>query len=314
MMFRNSVRLLLTNFSNVWKLLVYYIICLGITVLLCLPIVSPVVSKLTEAGVFSDFVTFLNGIFSDPASLSINFEGVVNNFCSTISNFSGQFMVNYILFGFIVVIVAPFIFGLGSLAMGDVLYGFMTSQVRYTFTGSYIRNLGKSCLYCLVKMLTILPINLVGFGIVILMMKLFMLGGVGYILLNVLIFAAFLMLTALKVSLYNCWMPAMAVQNVGPFKALKINFRAVFRKFFRIYSNAIILMLCAVVINFCLGVFTLCIGFVISIPLTALAFIVFQMVAYFTSQGMRFYVYPDMFIAPKKFEEQDSLKKLRFLV
>ena len=29
---------------------------------------------------------------------------------------------------------------------------------------------------------------------------------------------------------------------------------------------------------------------------------------------MRFYVYPDMFISPKRFEEQDKIKKIKYLV
>jgi len=38
------------------------------------------------------------------------------------------------------------------------------------------------------------------------------------------------------------------------------------------------------------------------------------MVSYFTSQGMRFYVYPDLFVSPKHFEEQDKLRKIKNLL
>ena len=38
------------------------------------------------------------------------------------------------------------------------------------------------------------------------------------------------------------------------------------------------------------------------------------MVSYFSSCGMRFYVYPDMFISPKKFEEQDKVKKVKYII
>lgn len=314
MMFRNSVRLLLTNFSNVWKLLVYYIICTVVTVLICVPILSPIIGKLTEANVFGDFWALANSMFYNPSNIAYTIDDVINTFLSVISSNSSQFLVNYILFGFVIVFVAPFIYGLGSLPAGDVLYGFMTSQVRYTFTGSFIRNLGKSCLYCLTKMLFLLPLNLIIIAVAYGVLKLATMGSIGYVFLAILVFAIFMMLVAIKVSLFNCWMPAMAVLNVGPFKALKISFKSVLRKFGSIYSTAILFVLLSVGVSFALGIFTFLIALVVILPLITFTFIVFQMVAYFTSQGMRFYVYPDMFISPKKFEERDTIKKIKFIV
>ena len=69
MLFRNSVRLLLTNFSNVWKILLYYLICTVLTVLICLPILHPVVSKLSEANVFENFWALANNIFYNPTNI-----------------------------------------------------------------------------------------------------------------------------------------------------------------------------------------------------------------------------------------------------
>ncbi len=314
MMFRNSVRLLLTNFSNVWKLLVYYIICTVLTVLICLPILSPVVGKLSEANVFGDLWALANSMFYNPGAIAYTVDDVINTFVSVISSNSAQFLVNYILFGFVIVFVAPFLFGLGSLPMGDVLYGFMTSQVRYTFTGSYIRNLGKSCLYCLTKIIFVLPLNLLIVAVAYGVLKLATMSSIGFVFLAILVFAVFMMLVALKVSLYNCWMPAMAVLNIGPFKSLKISFKSVFRKFGSIYSTAILFTLLAVGMCFGFGIFTFLLGLIVIIPLIVFGFMVFQMVSYFTSQGMRFYVYPDMFISPKKFEERDTIKKIKFIV
>ena len=64
MIFRNTIRLLLTNFSNVWKVLVYYIICIALTLGVCWSIATPIISKLAEANVFSDLSNLLNSFFS----------------------------------------------------------------------------------------------------------------------------------------------------------------------------------------------------------------------------------------------------------
>ena len=70
----------------------------------------------------------------------------------------------------------------------------------------------------------------------------------------------------------------------------------------------------SVVVNLLCAVFTLASALIVTIPATAFLFVVFQMVSFFSTQGMRFYVYPDMFISPKRFEEQDNIEKIKNLI
>lgn len=58
------MRLLLSNFSNVWKVLVYYIICIALTIGVCYTVATPILSKLSEAGVFESLGNLINSFLN----------------------------------------------------------------------------------------------------------------------------------------------------------------------------------------------------------------------------------------------------------
>lgn len=313
MIFRNTIRLLLSNFSNVWKALLYYVICIVLTAAVCWSVASPVIYNLNKAGVFADFYALLQSFFD-----GVKFESVATSLNSIIDTawnvISSNFQFNYIFLIVWVFFVFPFTLDLAQLAMGEVLYGYMTSQVKYSFTGRYIKNIGKSCVYSLFRYLVLFVLNVLAMSLLVGVIKFVVLGGFVNILLALLVFALSLVLFAFKHALVSCWMPGIAVLNSNPFKALKQNFKCVFSKFFSIFSNYLTLVMLALAVNVMSFVFTFGVSIILTLPLTAFVFVIFQMVTYFTVNGMRFYVYPDMFITPQKYEEQDKIKKLKYLI
>lgn len=313
MIFRNTFRLLLTNFSNVWKVLLYYIICIALTVAVCWSIAQPIINELAKANVFSDLANLLNSFFSTPQNAPHSLNQIINNAWGVLVT-NIQFQFNYIFLIVWILLVFPFTLNLAQLALGEVLYGFMTSQVKYSFTGRYIKNIGKSCLFALVSDLVNFVFNAIIFSLFVGFIKLLTLGSFVYAMLGVLLFAVMICFVSFKRTLFACFMPAMAVLDCNPFKALAINFKGVFKNFFRIFSNAVTIVLTTIVVNLIFCVFTFSVSLIITLPLTAFVFVIFQMVSYFSSFGMRFYVYPDMFISPKRFEEQDKIKKIKYLV
>lgn len=313
MIFRNTVRLLLTNFSNVWKALLYYFICFSLTIGVCYVVAEPIINALSNANVFSDLISIINGFFYHPDTIVKSIDDVFNTSLSVLSN-NLQFTFNYIFLIVWLFFVFPFTLDLAQLAFGEVLYGFMTSKVKYSYTGRFIKNIGKSSIYSLVKYLLQFVFYAVIFGLIVLIVKIALLKSILFIFLDFLLVAITICFIAFKNTLFSCWMPAIAVLDCNVFKALKRNFSCVFKNFFNIFSNCFVLVLTAIVLNFFFSVFTFGIGIIFVLPLTAFVFVIFQMVSYFSTQGMRFYVYQDMIVSPKKFEEQEKMKELKFLI
>ena len=317
MIFRNSFRLLLSNFSNVWKVLVYYIICICLTLGVCYFVAEPVISKLSQAHVFENILETLNNLFHQTDGVIASTINSLNEIISTtwqVLTTNTQFMFNYVFFIIWIAFVLPFTLDLAQLALGEVFYGFMTSQVRYGFTGRFIKNIGKSCVYSLSKYAVQFVFNVGILSLFVIVVKFFTLGNILYVLLGVLVLAGLIVVVSFKHTIFSCWMPGIAVLNSLCFKALSRNFKIVFRRFFKIFSNYIILFLMALAFILLLCAYTFGIGLVFSLPFTASLFVAVQMVTYFNCQGMRYYVYPDTFVSPKKFEEQDKIKRIKNLI
>ncbi len=314
MIFRNTIRLLLTNFSNVWKVLLYYVICISLSFCVCYFLASPIIAKLVEAQIFVEFGQAFGGLFSKPLQASAaTFEQLFQRVGEVLTT-NIQFRFNYIFLGVWTLFIFPLTLDFAQLASGEVLYGFMTSQVKYNWTGRYIKNIGKSVLYSMLRYCVVLVFNVVALGGIYYTIKFASAGDIRYALLSVWVFALVIVTLALKQALFSCWMPSIAVLDKNVASALSQNFSCVFRNFWNIFSTSLLLVILAIVINLLCAVFTLSVALVVTIPATAFMFVVFQMVSFFSTQGMRFYVYPDMFISPKRFEEQDNIEKMKNLI
>ena len=314
MIFRNTFRLLFSNFSNVWKVLVYYCICIILTFCVCGALAYPIIVKLSDAKVFESFAEAVNGIFaSSPELTATRFQNVTDTAWSILSG-SRHLFANYIIVSIWMLVVFPFTLDLAQLPMGEVLYGYMTSQTKYGFTGRFIKTIGKSAEYSVIRLLVTLPFNIASIAIVYFMIKLATFGNPLFLVLDILLLSLLFVVLTLKYSLLSCWMPAISVLDLNVFEALSLNFRCIKRRFASIFSTGLLLVLIAFVFNLIFGVFSFTVSFVVSLPLTAFVFVIFQMVSFFSAQGMRFYVYPDLFISPKTFEESLSVDNTKYII
>lgn len=314
MIFRNTIRLLLTNFSNVWKVLLYYVICISLSFCVCYFLASPIIAKLIEANVFVDFGQSLGDLFAQPIQASAtSFEQIFARIGEVLTT-NVQFRFNYIFLGVWVLFIFPLTLDFAQLASGEVLYGFMTSQVKYGWTGRYVKNIGKSVLYSILRYCFVSIFNIVALVGLYYVVQFVSAGSIRYALAAICLVALIILTLALKQALFACWMPSIAVLDNNAVSALKQNFSCIKRNFLNIFSTSLLLVILSVVINLLCAVFTLASALIVTIPATAFLFVVFQMVSFFSTQGMRFYVYPDMFISPKRFEEQDNIEKIKNLI
>ena len=314
MTFRNSVRLLLTNFSLVWKILLYFGICFCVFVAIFIPILGPIVSKLTTAGVFEELNEIFNMIFTSPSDVITAVENVYIHFFAVLRDNASVLMVNYVFLGIVVFILIPFFFGLFELALNDCLYGFMTSQSQYGFTATFIKTFVKSMALQAVKLLIMVPINVLIIGILYGIIKLFALGGLVNIICAFIVFVMSLIVISMKITLFSCWTPSMVVNNTNPFIALGNGIKVACKNYWKNLSNVLVAVLIAFVINFFFGLFSLGAGLFLTVPITVVSFAIIGMIIYFNGRGMRYYVYVDTFVTTKKLEEQDKTQKLKNLL
>ena len=74
--------------------------------------------------------------------------------------------------------------------------------------------------------------------------------------------------------------------------------------------STFIFYLLAIVISIVLGAYSL----IIILPIMSPFIYIFEMVMFFSSQGMRFYVDTDTIISPKRLEEVDKIDDAKYLL
>ncbi|MDD4685910.1 MAG: hypothetical protein PHI76_01305 [Clostridia bacterium] len=312
-MFKNSIKLLLANFSSVWKLLLYKLIVV-LTVMglfwLTIPALSNLqnINELTESittflttfGFNSPQISILNSLYAIMLTLSNVIVELVN---------TTPLLFLYIVFLFTVLL--PFLWHFSDIAIGESLYGFMSSQTRYGFVGSMIRKLGVSVSYSLLFTLAVLPFNLVLLGGLVGILHLTLAGGLLAYLLPFMLFLLFLIVSSLKATFLSGWMPGIVVYSCNAITGFNKGIIALSRRFFRVWSTAIIFMFILLATVMFLG----CYSLVILIPIASLFISIFNMAMFFGSQGMRFYVDLDStIISPKRLEQTDKINRLKYVL
>ena len=308
MMFKNSCRLLFANFTEVWKLLVYHILSIAF----CFGLLCVFYNDFIDIGTLAYNQAGLKGVWATGTMYGSSFTnaltGVVNFFVYFMQIMFTSNVGIGIYFCFIVFILLPILINIGKVVTCELLYGYMSACQKQSFTGTFLKTLKTSLVYSTLKAFYALPFN---FLVVAGMWGLTRIDNnvFGYILPYI-----FVLLSALLFAfkeLFNAgWAPAKVVYNQNIFKSYRIGMRAVFRRGARIFSTAFIIYLLALVLSMVLGLYAL----IIILPIISPLVHIFEMVAFFSSQGMRFYVDNDTILSPKRLEEVDKIEDAKYII
>lgn len=284
-MFRNSVKLLFSNFATVWKLLLYYLVITLIGVGLVAPVFSSVVEVFRNHNFFEILVDLLT-TFNLGTNLISIFAGVGTVFSTLVACIVDYFVIHTwlaVYLTFLFVVLLPFLYELGGIAAGETLYGYMSSQAKVNFTGRIFTSLKKSFKYIMAKILVATPINLLVFYLIIKVFELTTLGGTIKFAVPLIITLVLCLLITLRLVLFSGWLPALIVYDCGVWSAFARGIKAVGRRFFRTFST----MLIFVILNICIDVLFGSIAFLLLIPLGLYLIYIVDFVMFYGSQGDR---------------------------
>ena len=306
MVFLNSFRLLSSNFTKALKFLLYYIAVIALCICAFLPayfglkgIISENAKDFNAGGVFSVFNGHLgDGIY---AVLNVFFDSVVDSFSTNVA------LAVYGLF--VIFILLPFLVNVGKYTLNVMFYAYMTSGRNVGFWSAYIKSLGKSVLFALTKTFY----NLIFVAIV-----LFVCFGFAQIhneyfvehFLALTTFVVLVLLYTLHQTTVLGWSSAIVVFDCSVFVGYRKGLKAVGRHFCKTFftTGVFFALFWAMIMVF--GVYSA----VVLVPILTTILVVYDMVAFYTSQGMRFYISKNQIITPKKLEEVDNINKTAFIL
>lgn len=311
MIFKNSLKLFVANFSVFWKLLLYKIIAILICVLLLIPTFNAWSGALSSVNFGELFVNFAtNTVFVNTPGLLRNLFIVVEAFMEVLEILlsTNAFMLFYTLF--VVLIVLPFLFGLSSIPSGEGLYSYMASLSKSSFSAAFVSKLGTSALYSLIRTLITLPFILLFLCGLYFLLSLSMQNGIIQVFLPIILVLYIVTLLAIFVTTLSGFMPATVVFNASPIKSFNKGFKAVCRIYFRVFSSIFVIFFFTTIFSSMLTTFSL----IALIPLASVAVLMLEMVMFFESQGMRYYVDLDSIVSPRKLEQCDKFDKVKNII
>ena len=204
--------------------------------------------------------------------------------------------------------VLPLFLNVGKMVTCEMMYGYMSACQKQSFTGSLLKTLKSSLAYSSLKVLYAIPFNAI---IVASMIGLTRIDNAifDYIMPFVFVIVPALLM-AFKETFNAGWAPAKVVYNQNVCKSYRIGMRAVLRRGARVFSTSFIIFLLAIVLSVVLGLYAI----IIILPLISPLLHIFEMVMFFSSQGMRFYVDNDTILSPKRLEEVDKIEDAKYLI
>ena len=317
MMFRNSVRLLFSNFATVWKILIYKTIAAVTTFAVASIFAIKLVEVLNNNNFFESAKQEFSGALANFNIYYIlsAFATIINSFLNIVSANLSTVLGSLILTLITLVVFGSFLSSLSDLAVSESLNGYMSSNANYSFTAMFVKNFPKGVKLAISKIFINLPINVLIAFLIYKMLP--MLTSSNEL---VVIFSPFIIITlstilmAFNLTVFSGVVPAITVHETKILEGYKQGFVAVNRRFYKTLSNSAVIILTILVVNLFFLTLTGGASLIITLPSSIFLLAIFSMVMYYGNMGMRYYVDPETILAPKKLEEQDKVNKAKFII
>lgn len=294
MRFRNAFHLLLENFRNVYKILLYKLIvavvCIALYSALILPQLNAIFSSqewLTLAGDLKEFFSAFIPGHENVAYTELR-DQIVN---VSLPAFGGLVvgMMGGIIWRIIgcavVYLLQRFLDTMCYFTIGGILNDRMTTYAETSFGKVYLTNLGKSVKYSLLYV----PIAFL-FDVVTMLLCAFSLALLNIFLAFFLSVTIIAVMQAWKLSFTAAWMPAMVTDNMSVGKALKALSKDEKKQRGKLFTTYLAVVYLIIVVNVVALFCTMGSALLITVPASFMMLICVQFVNYFTLKGKKYFI------------------------
>lgn len=296
MRFRNSVRLLMENFKNVYKILVYKLVILVVTAALTSALLLPGLMEILESAEMTAFVEdireFVRALIGGNSEFLAGFQEQFKVTVAALAKLLDSMMSRIVwsLVGVAVVyLLGRFMDTLGYFSIGSILNDRMGTYAETPFAAAYIRNLGRASLYSIVYVPVVFLFDVI--VIALCWFLFFYLFSFLNVFLSLFFSMTFIVLCqALKLTLTSMWLPAMASDNMSVGQAMRFGRKSQKKQWNKVYSTYIVTVYVVIILNVVAAVCTFGSALLVTVPASYFLFICEQFVNYYTVQGKKYFI------------------------
>lgn len=294
MIYKNSVKLLTSNFSLVWKQLAYTLLRIAFIVGLTMLVSMPMLEVLKSEGFLQSLTNMWESVYTNTSSFLPASQETIELFFAIVYRNMGSLWGSIILFFLVTVVINSFLKSVGKYTLTYVAHSNFTSLNNCGYSQSLLCKFKDICIYSLCRLVLDIPFAIIKVALVVvycLVLNNWIMAIIGISLLIIL----YTLIYAVHITLYNNFAVAQITANKNPFKTAFKGYKN--RKdFFKVFSNAIVIVLTIIVLNVVLGVFTVGAGLLISIPASMALVVIFELVSYYTTNKQRYYLSPTIIV------------------
>ena len=308
MRFKHTINVLIDNFRVTYKLLVYLLIVILISIGLSAAIVVPFFGRLENVEYYANIIETFNDLFDniihgDFSSFAGYFERISNNF-NELLTYLGEHPADLVLSSLalmLIGLVRRFFIGLGNFAAGSLINDKMAMQANSAFSAALIKNLGKASLYSVIY----LPMSYV-FDVacvLVLYLILFMALSLPIMVAVFLFFVFMVLLTGVKMMLTSDWLPAIICGKQGTVAAFKYSFTRKSGNSFGVYSFFATSAVAILAFNVLAAIGTFGAALIITLPLSYLYLLCYEFVNYCDGNEIKYFIDKHTIIKPDQEKE-----------
>ncbi len=307
MEFKHAFHVFVDNFSTTYKLLVYRLIVLAVTIGLSCAVLVPAIDCIADTPQYNELRSAFSKLWAD--IIAVNFDDIQISAQAARDSF-GAFkhmlsdkswlVATVVVCMCIVLLIDRFLVGVGNYVTGVLVHDKMVMHTNPRFTYSLFKNIKQSVIYgaifapitfvydavCLVIMWAIISVGLKVLHIT--LVKIFIIA------------ILFLLFSAVKFTFTTDWLPALIHSRMKTDKAIVYTFSRKGKHTGSVFSTALVLKLTVFALNVAAGLFTFGAGLLLTLPASSLILTAYSFVNYFDANKLKYFVDAYTVIGPKK--------------
>ncbi|MBO5045498.1 MAG: hypothetical protein J6C93_01335 [Clostridia bacterium] len=295
MRFKNAFSVLIDNYGNVFKLLLYRLITGVVFFSLAYVIVSLNLRGIVNSAETGEVIALIKEFLSALTSGQTDYlQGFNETFMSAVKNFliMLQGRIGTIVWSVVglvfIYILSRFFNGLGVFTVGSAIDDRMQTYAHTKFSSSFFMDFGRAALYQVVYV----PLVFVYDVLSILACWFFFFYALSFLPLLmsiILVVTSLVCLQAVKLSFVSAWMPAIVTDKQRVFPAMKKSFRAL-RGFSKRFASYLVTIYLVIIVNVIATICTLGSGLLLSVPTSYVFLLCLQYVHYNEDEGKKYFL------------------------
>ena len=307
MKFKHSFHVFVDNFSVIYKQLLYRLVVLVISGLICWAGVYPFIKTFIDSEQLNTIIegtkgfvsNLLNGEINELATISQDVKTAYAGFMELFNTKLSQAILSGLLI-LLITVISKWFMGLGNYATASIINDKMALRAKQPFLGTLIRNLKSASIYSAIYVPLSVLFDLV---IVVAMFFLFftLLTHVVYFFICLFLFVlAVTFAITFKMTVTSDWLPALIRGKMKHGAAIKYTFSRKNKNTFNVMSNFAVIVLIVFALNMAALLLTLGAGLLLTVPSSYVIIICFEFVNYYDREEIKYSVDKNTIISPAK--------------